>query len=335
MKAITHIVCGVALLVSCWLAVSPAAAGVDVLIEGDAKEQSEISITTIPGQPGKLVMAYNDDTTAALGLGIAHRQSAGGAWTTLQLPIPTVPALPGPPSMTWIFDPTITADNAGNVYAGFIGGGASSWPGPPFAWPDSGMYVSVSPAGSYGQAWNTPVQVAYDPAPTANPDPAYRFNDRCQIVADNVSAGSFAGNVYVSWIKDRGFQSGLMSDIYFATSADQGMTYTYPAPQAAGELIINDNPGTDLANIPVPAVAPNGTVWVSWLDYNVVGGGVGKIYVDKSTDAGLNWGTDKLVTTINLPPINVTTKVPPAQDALAKDGTPIAVSPLNSNHLYI
>ncbi len=207
--------------------VSPAAG--DALIDGDSLVQNEISLTTVPGQAGTLVMAYNDDPYpgATAGLGIASRQGAAGKWATTQIPHPTaVPPLPAPPAVTtWVFDPTITADSAGNVYAGFIGAGSTQ------TWSfDSGLYVARSPTGSYGQAWNPPVQVSYDAAPGAATDPSYRFNDRCQITSDTVSTGSGAGNVYISWIKDRGFNVGFQSDIYFATSTDQGATWTYPTP---------------------------------------------------------------------------------------------------------
>jgi len=306
----------------------------DTLIDGDSLVQNEISLTTVPGQPGTLVMAYNDNPYAnGPGIGIANRQGPAGAWNTTQIPAPTFNIVPPPlppalpfVTMTRVFDPTIAADNAGNVYAGFIADNAAG---------DSAMCVSVST--DFGQTFGAPVAVPLDPPPVSNPDPNYRFNDRCQITTDNVSSGSYAGNVYLAWIKDRGLnQLQPWGDIYFATSATQGATWTYPTPHpVTTELIINDNPGTDLANIPIPTVAVDGTVYVAWLDYNVVTGGQGQIMLDRSTDGGTTWGTDQLVSTINLPPLNVTTQVPVASDALAKGGTPIAADPTNASNLFL
>ncbi len=90
-----------------------------------------------------------------------------------------------------------------------------------------------------------------------------------------------------------------------------------------------------MANIPIPTVAADGTVYVAWLNYNVTAGGTGTVYVDKSTDGGATWGTDTQVAVINLPPLSVHTAVPTATDALAKGGTPIAADPTNSNNLYV
>ena len=328
-------------LAAAWLAattlvfLSPAEAGVDVPIDGDANVQNEISLTLVPGQPGKVVMAYNDNPYAPTcpGLGIAHRQSSAGSWTTTQLALPIMGALPGMPKMARAFDPTVTADLAGNVYAAFIADGAT----PGLGTGDSGLFVSVSLAGSYGQAWNPPVQVAYNPPPTAIPDPLYRFNDRCQITADTVSGSIYAGSVYVTWIKDRGYNQPPQpwGDIYFAYSTNQAVTWNYPTPHPVTfEALINDNPGGDMANMPVPAVAADGTVYVSWLDYNVMTGGQGTIHIDKSTDGGANWGTDTKVRTINLPPLRVS-RADGTLDALAKGAPVLAASPTNANELYI
>jgi len=307
-------------------------AGADVLIDGDNLVQNEISLTLVPGQPGTVVMAYNDNPYAnGPGLGIAYRQ--GGLWTTTQIPAPTFNIIPPPPApappvvvMTRVFDPTITADASGNVYAGFIADNANG---------DNAMCVSAST--NSGQTWGMPVAVNLDFGPVAPPNPAYRFNDRCQITSDTISTGQYAGNVYLTWIKDRG--AGMptpTSDIWFATSANQGAAWTFPTPHpATSEAIINDNPGTDLANIPVPTIAANGTVYVAWLNYNVQTGGQGRIILDRSTDGGVNWGADQTVATINLPPLSVTTQNPPGTDALAKGGTPIAADPTNANNLYI
>jgi hypothetical protein len=89
-----------------------------------------------------------------------------------------------------------------------------------------------------------------------------------------------------------------------------------------------------MGNMPVPAVASDGTVYVSWLNYNCLTGGQGTIYLDKSTDGGATWGTDQSVAAVNLPPLSVSPAVGPP-DTLAKGAPVLAASPNNPNDLYI
>lgn len=306
-------------------------AGVDVIVDGDGFVQNEISLTSIPGQPNDLIMAYNDNpySGAPSGLGSAYSQDRGASWNTTQLPFPSSPGPVPPPSpMTREFDPTITADANGNVFAGFIADGAN-WQ---YGLSDSGLYVCKTTDG--GKNWGTPVQVSYDAPPTkSSPDPNYRFNDRCQITADTVSNDSNLGNIYIAWIKDRGSGATLpSSDIYFSRSTDVGQTFSTP-------IMIND-PNNHMGNMPVPAVASDGTVYVSWLDYNCLVGGLGTIYIRKSTDNGQtfpDWDVvspDHFVATINLPPL-VVSRSDGTLDTVAKGAPVLATSPNDANNLYI
>ena len=149
------------------------------------------------------------------------------------------------------------------------------------------------------------------------------------MTSDIVSGGPLTNSIYITWIKDRGYNMPLpYSDIYFSYSPDNGATFSPP-------VIINDQGvGHDMGNMPIPAVAIDGTVYVVWMDYNVLTGGQGILYLDKSADGGITWGTDILITTISLPPLNLTDGLA-NPDALAKGGTPIVASPSNPLELYI
>ncbi len=116
------------------------------------------------------------------------------------------------------------------------------------------------------------------------------------MTADVNPASPFYNNLYIVEIKDRGWNNPLLqSDIYFSVSTDGGVTWS---PQ-----VILNGLQSNMANMPVPAVAPDGTIYVSWLDYNVQTGGSGTIYLDVSTDGGITWlTTDLTVMTIPLPP---------------------------------
>lgn len=295
--------------------------GPDVNIDPDPFQtaiQNEISLTLIPclpGVPTLLLAAYNDNPyPGGPGLGYSRSTDGGTIWSAGQLPYPTnrITGL----SMTQAFDPASTHDRLGNVYLGQI------------AWDSQGysaMFVHRS--ADLGLTW-TPVEVALDtPAVPPPPDPNFRLNDRCQL-ASGPRPGSLANdNIYVAWIKDRGNDpSNPFGDIYVSASSDSGVTYT-------SALRINDA-GHDLGNMPTLAVASDGTLYVAWMDYNVLTGGTGTIYLDQSANGGLAWGTDQGVATISLPPLHVT-KGDGSPDARAKGAPVLAVSPANPQELYL
>ena len=281
---------------------------------------NEISMALVPGtQPGipaVLLAAYNDHPyPGGPGLGVSYSHDGGAIWNPLQLPYPSNPL--GIPYMD-MFDPTATADAFGDLYVAHISTDYDWTNGP-----ESGLYVHKSTDG--GVSWAAPVTVAYDAKPIGSPDPNYRFNDRCQMTCDLNPASPYYNNIYIVEIKDRGWNNPLLeSDIYFSSSTDGGFTW-------AAQVILNENIH-NLGNMPVPAVAPDGTIYVCWMDYNVQTGGIGTIYMNISTDGGVTWlSTDILVTTVNLPPLRLNG----GTDVLAKGAAVIEVSPFNSQELYI
>jgi len=282
--------------------------------------QNEISLALVPGSapgiPTALVAAYNDQPyPGGPGLGVSHSFNGGATWTAQQLPYPLNPS--GTPFLD-AFDPTATADGNGNIYVAHISTDYDWTNGQ-----ESGLYIHKSTDG--GVNWTGPYQISYDPKPVSSPDTNYRFNDRCQIVADINPSSPYYNTLYAVWIKDRGWQNPVPeSDIYFSSSGDGGITWT---PM----LMINQRIH-NLANMPNPAIAPDGTIYISWMDYNVTTGGAGTIYLNKSTNGGGTWlGSDIPVNTIPLPPLRLNG----GTDVLAKGAPVIAVSPSNSQELYI
>ncbi len=283
--------------------------------------QNEISMALLqgvqPGIPAVLLAAYNDHPyPGGPGLGVSYSNNGGTSWNPLQLPYPPDPY--GGGNFIDAFDPTATADALGNLYVAHIS--------TDYDWangPASGLFVHRSTDG--GITWNAPVAVATDGPPSGSPDPNYRFNDRCQITADVNPASLFFNNIYIVEIKDRGWNNPLLqSDIYFSTSTDGGLTWST-------QVILNGSQ-SNMANMPVPAVAPDGTIYVSWLDYNVQTGGSGSIYLDVSTDGGITWrSSDIPVMTIPLPPLNLNG----GSDVLAKGAPVIHTSPFNSQEIYM
>jgi hypothetical protein len=274
--------------------------------------QNEISMDVVPIS-GNIVSTYNDHPyTGGPGIGTSYSPDQGQTWMPQQLPYPSNPFAGVP--FTTAFDPTVTANDSGHTFIAHIATDGN--PGPA-----SGLFVHKSIDG--GVTWIPPVQVDVQGPPAGSPDPNHRFNDRCQITADQHPPSPYHHNIYIAWIQDRGFNmTNPLSDIYTSVSTDGGNTFS-------GALRIND--ADSLGNMPVPAVASNGDVYVVWIDYNVQTGGQGFLLLDKSTDGGVNWGTDIRIDTIDLPPLWLNM----GGDVLAKGAAVIRTHPTNPMELYI
>jgi BNR repeat-like domain len=163
------------------------------------------------------------------------------------------------------FDPGIDVDTAGNFYYAF--GGA----------PLSGNYpnsIAVAKSGPDGVSWSTPVAVTYN---------RNRYFDDKYYIAVDRSGGSFNNRIYVTW--DRNTSTNQI--LYVSYSANGGATWSAPIKVDDGtskfERVIGAYPTVDQVT---------GVVYDSWHNYaqNI-------IYVDKSTNGGVSWGSDVAVAT--------------------------------------
>ena len=188
--------------------------------------------------------------------------------------------------------------------------------------PVNGLYVHKSTDG--GVNWNTPLAIDEEAAPTSSNDPNYRFNDRCQIIADKDPLSPYFNNIYIAWIKDRGWnQPNPDSDIYMSVSTDGGSTFS-----TANQINHTLN---SMGNMPTHTVTSNGDLYVLWMQYNVISGGIGVMLLDKSTDGGVTFGNDITVDSILLPPLQLNGGV----EARAKGAAIIRSHPSNPNELYV
>jgi|GEM_PF-3551471 len=279
------------------IAAAPGAAAADIKVNNDnpGTVQNEVRITRNAADLQNLAVAYNDSIGAASSpLGISFSLDGGATWADRQLSVPTHP-LAGTPddglALPAVFDPFIDSDPSGNIYAGYIANlGGAGGPG--------GLFIERST--DKGNSWFGPTTIAFDFRAAGPSDPNYRFNDRPDMMVDA------AGNVLVVWIKDVGLTAPT-SDIYFTRSGPPGA----PAPGSptgldfsggtAGSVApktINDNPnGTDWANVPDVVVASDGTIYVSWINVDVTNplAKPGTLMLDRSTDNGVTFGTDRAV----------------------------------------
>jgi hypothetical protein len=282
--------------------------------------QNEVSMAIVPsptgGLPTVLLAAYNDHPyPGGPGLGVSYSHDAGTTWIPQQLQYPKNPL---GIAYADAFDPAATADALGNLYVAHISTDYDWTNGP-----ESGLYVHKSIDG--GMTWQAPVQIAYDAKPAGSPDPNYRFNDRCQITCDLNPGSPFYNHLYAVWIKDRGWNMPMpYSDVYFSKSTDGGLTWS--------PSVTLNQPIHDMGNMPNPAIAPDGSIYVIWIDYNVLTGGLGTIFMNVSNDGGLTWlPVDIFVTAVNLPPLNLNG----GTDVLAKGAAVMETSPFNPMELYI
>ncbi len=277
--------------------------------------QNEISLTLVPVY-NTIVAAFNDHPLAGgPGLGVAYSIDGGQNWISSNLPYPINPFTGV--NMIDAFDPSVSSDNLGNVYAAYIATD-NNWSGGPI----SGLFVNKSANG--GLSWGSNVTVSIDNTASGVGDSFYRYNDRCQIRCDKHQSSPYVNNLYTTWIKDRGwYMPQPYSDVYFSYSTNSGLSFSTP-------LRINDNI-SNMANMPIHDISSNGDVYVLWIDYDVTSGGKGILYLDKSTDGGLTWGTDIMVDTILLPPIYLNS----LSDIRAKGAAVLRTHPFIYNRLYI
>ncbi len=157
------------------------------------------------------------------------------------------------------FDPGVDYDKNGNFYFSY---GAAPLSG---SYPN-GILVSKS---ANGTTWSQPSAVTFN---------RNRFFDDKYYIAVDRSNSSFANRVYVSWDRN----SGNNQILYIAYSSNQGSTWSAPIKVNDGtskfERVIGAYPAVNQAT---------GTVYDSWHDY-----AKDVIYVDKSSNGGVSWGTD-------------------------------------------
>lgn len=261
-----------------------ALAGVDAKVNQDVGPllQNETSITINRGMANNIVVGYNEVPGSGMGLGISYSNNNGVTWFDSQ-----TPSVWGTDA-----DPALASDLLGNVFAAMISYASTG----PAVFPNNGIYVSRSTNG--GATWLLPTMVDQY---TGAPGPY--FTDKEYITVDQYTGSPYTNNVYIAWQRDNA--NGTNADVFFAWSGDQATTWNYATGTPAGRISdLASTPGSppvqsSLANGPVPAVAPDGTIYVAWQDAPLGIQSPGRIYVDKSTDGGVTFGTDVIAANYN------------------------------------
>ncbi len=221
-----------------------------------ASTPEEVTIAINPANPLQLAAGAN--------INYAYRSSDGGnTWIESRLTSSAYGV--------W-GDPCVVFDATGNLYFGHL-----SNPPSPGYWIDR---IVVQKSTNAGANWNVGVGVGFNP-PTKNQDKEW--------LAVDLTNSPYRNNIYMSWTEFDDYGSSSTQDstrILFSRSTDAGTTWGTPVrlSDKGGNCIDSDN----TVEGAVPAVGPNGEVYVSW------SGPLG-ITFDKSTDGGVSFGQDKFV----------------------------------------
>lgn len=236
--------------------------GPNVLANQDAtvQQQNEPSIAVNPNNPAH-VIASSNDYRLRQGSGDVHPGyyvSFDGGHTWPGDGIIDLSQIPDNPPAGG--DPAMAIYDANHVYFAYIAFHRTL---------DEvgGVFVSKSTDG--GLTWLPPVEVAHNSSTV--------FHDK-EYIAVDATGGPYDGNVYVSWTR---FEASY--PIYFARSTDGGASFSTPYQ-------ISDSAYCQGS---VPAVAPNGDVFVVWYDYMD-----NSAHMARSTNGGLSFGTPFTVAAI-------------------------------------
>jgi hypothetical protein len=241
-----------------------AISGTDVNVSNLLGQESEVNIDVNPGDPTNMVIAgHNPGFTT---LNTFFTTDSGRTWTV----VPLGAAQDGLGAGTR-FDPAVTFDTLGNVYVayGVRTGGNSS------------LLVATSTDG--GRTYTRFATVATNVDIGILPG-----NDKWGIATGPDDAVAGRQDVYLAWTQNVAEMAGTDQRVVVSRSTDAGQTFTAP-------VIINDGSitGTETNNLFAdPAVGPAGELYVVW--HRIA---AGQVVIDISTDGGVTFGTDQLVTT--------------------------------------
>jgi hypothetical protein len=241
--------------------------------EPSAINPAEVSIAINPHNPENMIAAsFQIGRAPRPRSGSYHYVTSDGGKTWKTVPTPNLPNLVQG-------DDVVVFSSDGVAYHVHLSFDGIRQARPARA--ENGMIVNVSK--DEGNTW-TNGTAAVNHVNTVIP-----FEDKPGIIVDTVPASRSKGNLYLSWTRFDVYGSANpehRSQIYFTRSTDQGQTFSMPfrISDTGGDCVDSDN----TVEGAVPAVGPNGEIYVVWA------GPLGLV-LDKSTDGGLTFGTDKVI----------------------------------------
>ena len=223
---------------------------------GDFYPPEEVSVSINPLNPRNIVASAN--------VRYAYVSTDGGAtWNESLLPLGT-----------W-GDPSVAFDGKGGLfYCHLTNYGMIGVPGATFI-----DRLGIHRSTDGGFTWKDSAIVGYNPP---------RQQDKSYIAAD-LTDSPFRNNLYIAWTQFDVYGSSAPADssrILFSRSTDGGTTWM--SPVRVSERAGNCSDGSNTVEGAVPAVGPEGEVYLTW------GGPLG-IMSSRSTDGGVTWGKNVFV----------------------------------------
>ena len=237
----------------------------DGVTAGQAEERS-----VIVGRFG--IGAWNDGQGFNTGgdlQALSYTTNGGTTWIrtpgTLSSPAGNPPHFTGSPAQTWYSDPVVSAnEKTGNFWYGGLIVPLSGFNG-------VGVVGARFPGGIF--SWGIPHVVVQYNSSTDLADKEW------------MAADSSTGNLYVTWTH---FTS-VDDRISFSRSTNNGLTWS-------PEVVLNAVAENGFVQGSRVEAGPNGEVYVCW---SSIGNNTAadNIFIRRSTDGGLTWGPEHLVTT--------------------------------------
>ncbi len=222
--------------------------------------QNETTIAIDPDNSRNLVGGTNDYRYGDAQAGVATSLDGGRTWSA--------DTLNGLDTTLGKYDaqgdPAIAPYRGGVFYYAFID----------FNRGDDQNRLGVARSNDGGVTWPQLGVVIDHPGPGA-----HDFEDKEYIAVDS-TGGAFDGNVYISWTR---FPVVGSTRVMFARSLDGGASFSSPAQISDSTIGYQGS---------VPAVGPNGELYVAWLRSN-------RIEIDKSFNGGMSFREDRLVAVIS------------------------------------
>jgi hypothetical protein len=216
-------------------------------------------------------------------------KDGGQSWTNVH---------PPHGSYRFLTDPALAFDADGRLYWSNV----ASHDSVAGAFSDVSVIVESSDDG--GITWTDPVTVAKGNGTVSNGGTNTLFNDKDWIAVDT-GTSAYRGSVYVTWARQQ-YRKDVQTEspIFFVRSRDGGVTWTSGAeisgssPYCSGQGATGPTTRCDQndAGFSSPIVAPDGTIYVAFLNHQAQGDTLrDQVLLVSSTDGGDHWSAPRRI----------------------------------------